>query len=129
MNFVGDNKEPTRSPQWTAFDYTDSALLCPGVPSHRSAIQETELTAIGRGRRPSLSQIATIQKQTTIEDEEFDEKCISISPPIESSKDIPGLDYYDSTGLFAGLRQDYAWCSGSIIFFNLKTIIRIIALT
>ena len=69
-----------------------------------------------RGRRPSLSQIANIQKQHTIEDDgedDFDEKKTLISPTNKATKQSPGADYCDTLGLFSGLRQDYAWCAGS----------------
>ena len=68
-----------------------------------------------RGRRPSLSQIANLQKQHTIEDEEdCDEKTNLISPVKKSSKLSPDAEYCDTLGLFSGLRQDYAWCEGNI---------------
>ena len=54
-----------------------------------------------------MSQIANIQKQHTIEDEDFDEKTNLIS------KNSPGEEYCDTLGLFSGLRQDYAWCTGT----------------
>ena len=80
-----------------------------------------------RGRRPSLSQIANIQKQHTIEDddEDFDEKRTLISPVNKASKQSPGADYCDTLGLFSGLRQDYAWCAGNKFKLNIFIVIRI----
>jgi hypothetical protein len=73
------------------------------------------MNVIDRGRRPSLSQLANFQKQHTIEDEEdFDEKTNLISLGKKSSKLSPAEEYCDTLGLFAGLRQDYAWCDGRI---------------
>ena len=73
------------------------------------------MNVTSRGRRPSLSEIANLQKQHTIEDDDdFDEKTSLISPVKKSSKISPGADYCDTLGLFSGLRQDYAWCEGML---------------
>ena len=78
-----------------------------------------------RGRRPSLSQIANIQKQHTIEDddEDFGEKRTLISPVKKASNQSPGADYCDTLGLFSGLRQDYAWCAGKNFILALSLVI------
>ena len=65
-----------------------------------------------RGRRPSLSEIANIQKQHTIDDDSFEDRTALMSPEKKSSRWSQDDEYEDTLGLFSGLRQDYAWCDG-----------------
>ena len=118
----------TYGSQQRGIDYPDGSIkpgrvgslqlqVSPGAPPNVSH---------DRGRRPSLSQIANIQKQHTIEDDDgddFDEKRTLISPGKKASKQSPGADYCDTLGLFSGLRQDYAWCAGKKRKFLLHSFI------
>ena len=119
-HLVGDSTGTSQSSQQRGIDYPDHARFSTGEPLQQSPSQGIQSTAIERGRRPSLSKSVALQKQHTIEDDEFDEKSTLISPIKEYSKHRPELEYCDSEGLFAGLRQDYAWCTGTMILFNLE---------
>ena len=79
------------------------------------------MNVIDGGQRPSVLQIAKIQNQNTIEDEEDLYECPRkidehdmMSPVQEWSRLSPSAEYFDKLGIFAGLRQDYAWCDGRI---------------
>ena len=91
----------------------DCARFKRGESLHSQVSPGPTTSAIDRGRRPSLSQIANVQKQHTSEDDDFDEKTNLISPVKQFSKNSPGEEYCDTLGIFSGLRNNYAWCTGT----------------
>ena len=68
----------------------------------------------GDKRRPSLAQISQIQKQHTIDDDDYNEKILlpSAPSPEPSTRSGQGAEYHDTKNLFRGLQQDYAWMEG-----------------
>ena len=91
----------THSSYQRGIDFPDSIKAGSGGILQQQSSPGSHKTSFDRGRRPSLSQIATMQKQQTIDDEDFD-----------STRKFSGSSYQDTLGLFSGLRQDYAWCAG-----------------
>ena len=70
----------------------------------------------GVGRRPSLAQIIQIQKQQTIDNEDYNDKVLLASAPspepAKTRTGQQGAEYDDTKNLFRGLQQDYAWMEG-----------------
>ena len=69
----------------------------------------------GSGRRPSLAQICQIQKQHTMDNDDYNEKILLPSAPSPefSTGNGQGAEYHDTKNLFKGLQQDYAWMEGT----------------
>ena len=78
-----------------------------------SSYQEASpVTAVRQGKNTLVSENINFQKPHQFKTEMIDEQKTLKSPIRPSSGRRQDDEYQDKIGLFSGLRENYAWCSG-----------------
>ena len=74
--------------------------------------QASPVTAVRQGKNTLVSENINFQKPHQFKTEIIDEQKMLKSSTQPSSRRRQDDEYQDKIGLFSGLRENYAWCSG-----------------
>ena len=98
-----------RSSQQQNANISEGSRYTKEESSYKEAIP---VTAVRQGKTTLVSENINFQKPHQFKTEIIDEHKTLKSPIQPSSRRKQDEEYHDKIGLFSGLRENYAWCSG-----------------
>ena len=98
-----------RSPQQQKADISEGSRYAKEESSYQEA---SPVTSVRHGKNSLVSENINFQKPRQFKTEIIDEHKTLKSPIQPSSRRKQDEEYHDKIGLFSGLRENYAWCSG-----------------